>query len=377
MNGADWVAIREHLKNHPWEAAHEGPYPLLIMLCDMGAPSDIVQLLIEAHPDAPKMRDRTGALALHYACYNGNPKNIITVLESFPEAAGVCVDSGLTLPMLLYLECSNRPRVSVIDAFLNAYPEGGARDSKPLEMAFGLWNNLNHSVVGHSNFQSHNSSCIPARDAFGRKVTMVDVEQGWRVVMALALHRINYVRIKNEGIVNCIKIQRDIPGRDYSLISLFRSSKQTGQTDSAFKKYRCDLITSHCFVNTSIAKTASNFDHEETSSLMHTALDNHLRWNEGIRIIWAANPNCVDVKDANTCLYPFMKAAVGDEADLTTIYSLAKRSTKLLSPQHSFENAQASSLEFYRLNWIGILSCAIATVFAILLLHFIGHIESI
>eukprot|EP00814_Leptocylindrus_danicus_P019050 CAMPEP_0116014760 /NCGR_PEP_ID=MMETSP0321-20121206/6446_1 /TAXON_ID=163516 /ORGANISM="Leptocylindrus danicus var. danicus, Strain B650" /LENGTH=1263 /DNA_ID=CAMNT_0003484427 /DNA_START=23 /DNA_END=3811 /DNA_ORIENTATION=- len=345
MNATDWAAIRIRIKNHPWEVAQKGPYPLLTMLCDVGAPSDIVQLVIEAYPDAPMIRDHTGALALHYACYNGKPENILTVLESFPEASGVCVDSGLTLPMLLYLECSSRPRVSVIEAFLNAYPEGGARNSKPLEMAFGLWNDLNGSIIGRSNVKSHFSARIPPRDACNGKATMFDVEQAWTVVMKLALHRVHCGRGNDDGIVDIPKNQHYVSGRDNALRSILKSTNNAGKANAAFKRYRYGLITTHILANIYIVKPpASTFDHEGTWSVahIHTALDNHIRWNEGIKIIWAASPNSSDMMDPSTGLYPFMKAAVGEGADLTTIYNLAKRSSKLLSSQSFTENVRPS-----------------------------------
>ena len=64
------------------------------------------------------------------------------------------------------------------------------------------------------------------------------------------------------------------------------------------------------------------------------ALKYHVKWEDGMKCILestlANDANCLLEKDAETGLYLFMLAAVGDNSNLTTIYELLLLNPDLL-----------------------------------------------
>jgi len=56
-----------------------------------------------------------------------------------------------------------------------------------------------------------------------------------------------------------------------------------------------------------------------------------MTWNTGVKVIFQANSKAIEQKDIVQKLYPFMVAAVGEKADLDTIYELLRAAPSLCS----------------------------------------------
>ena len=62
---------------------------------------------------------------------------------------------------------------------------------------------------------------------------------------------------------------------------------------------------------------------------LHLALKHQMTWNTGVKVIFQANSKAIEQKDIIQKLYPFMLAAVGEKADLDTIYELLRAAPTL------------------------------------------------
>ncbi len=123
----------------PEEAKTEdrmGDLPLHIV-CDSGAPFQVVQRLIRAHKPALQKRGFCGRLPLHYAAYSKPSVNIIKLLlKHYPEGATVLDEDG-RLPLHLAV-IRNAPKQS-IEALIDAHPRAlgtpNKFGNKPSELA--------------------------------------------------------------------------------------------------------------------------------------------------------------------------------------------------------------------------------------------------
>lgn len=124
---------------YPEEAMVEdrmGDLPLHIV-CDSGAPFQVVQRLIQAHKPALQKRGFCGRLPLHYAAYSKPSVNVIKLLlRHYPEGATVLDEDG-RLPLHLAV-IRNAPKQS-IEALIDAHPRAlgtpNKFGNKPSELA--------------------------------------------------------------------------------------------------------------------------------------------------------------------------------------------------------------------------------------------------
>ena len=127
----DWPAVLARLATHAGEAAiadhHDADGALPLHLAALhGAPLEVMQALLDAHPAAASTRDENGDLPLHWAAFHEGCADVVELLlRAYPEAAYLTSIYGC-LPLhdatLEELEGYPAP-LEVVVALLAAYPE--------------------------------------------------------------------------------------------------------------------------------------------------------------------------------------------------------------------------------------------------------------
>ena len=88
--------------------------------CACRASFEVINIMVEAYPDAFKIVDTNGDLPLHYASWNGASLDKINILvEAYPEAIKIC-DQNQSLPLHHGCTCNARPEV--IKLLVETYP---------------------------------------------------------------------------------------------------------------------------------------------------------------------------------------------------------------------------------------------------------------
>ena len=119
-----------------------GYTPLHIACSNYGVPVEILEMLLEAYPEAAMIRDQYGYVPLHWEFNTGSIslEHINALLEVAPQAAKVAAKSGYTP---LHLACRHHSEkegfIHIIEALLEAAPEAatmkGNNDFTPLNLA--------------------------------------------------------------------------------------------------------------------------------------------------------------------------------------------------------------------------------------------------
>ena len=128
IEGKDWDGAMARLESHPaeartWISRRETNSPKIRWrllpihaTCIFRSPLALMEMLIQAYPDGPQMKDDQGMLPVHLACRNGASKGVVlTLLNAFPESIAVKDRKG-RVPMSLVEASTSQNKEAVIVA---------------------------------------------------------------------------------------------------------------------------------------------------------------------------------------------------------------------------------------------------------------------
>lgn len=289
-------------------------------LCFLGAPTDLIQDVIERDMDALKCADGLGRLALHRACFALNSPykdcNIDVVLEAYSTAASAVSSYGDT-PVRVYLEEAEHPSVEIVRSLLNEYPEaavarvstgedGNNSNSDLLQCVIDRWFQLQQEDDEHENL--------------GREKLFLEV---LRSRLYIEEDQQNLDDRRNHADGNSLL---------HALLYLFCFDDATQQFENQ-----------HILVDVLLYilredESAASVTNAKGKLPLHLAIERGLMWDTGIQEIINAAPKALETRDMQSLLYPFQMAAVendhreqGDQqshpcqcGDLNTLYMMLR-----------------------------------------------------
>lgn len=113
---------------------------LLHHVCKKGAPIEIVECVLNAHPKAASTRGNRGFLPLHYACAAGAPRQVVEILlDAYASAVMVREEREWRLPLHLAARGGSSFGIEVMTLLLSYYPEGtliqDRKGNRPIDYA--------------------------------------------------------------------------------------------------------------------------------------------------------------------------------------------------------------------------------------------------
>lgn len=266
---------------------------------------------IAFHPDEVlTLVDREGHTSLHHACLFRAPLDVIeAMIFAASELASLGNDQGeLPLHWAVRLTLS----LKVLAILLEAYPRSGfVKDNEGITPLSLLWDRHENSLVDA--FRIYGRERVTSSITWKRIMMLVDGYVGECDVANLPLHAIVQAPCESSFLMFATHLCRD----------------EMCQRDSR----GCIPLHLACHApiasrSLSIVLTAypdGAFVADADGRLpLEIAIASGKKWEEGVELIFLANPAAVRHQDPSTHLYPFMQGATPVDACLTTIYSLLR-----------------------------------------------------
>mmetsp|Transcript_3513 Transcript_3513/g.5871 ORF Transcript_3513/g.5871 Transcript_3513/m.5871 type:complete len:340 (+) Transcript_3513:81-1100(+) len=275
---------------------------------------------IAFHPDeVATLVDREGQTSLHHACLFRAPLNVVeAMLFAAPELATVPNDEGeLALHWAVRLSLP----LQVLTILLTANPTSGfvkdQRGQTPLSL---LWDR-------------HEATLVDVYRIYGRE--RVTSFPGWkRIMMLVEAYAKNDANIEQYPLHAIVKCPCEASFLRFATQMLHDETDRRDTKENLPLHLACsapldvDLLS---IVLNANPDASSLVDGKEQLPL-HLAIASGKGWQEGVEIIFNANPASLGHVDSEHRLYPFMLAGVSDQACNSTIYALLRANPEYVMP---------------------------------------------
>lgn len=317
----DWNAVLARLRTHSEEARWLTRFNVSFLhhiLLYFKPPLEVVSALIDVYPKALQQKGLGGVLPLHYAASvhnNHSPDVVHAVLERYPIAA-IMKDSSGESPLRWALawrsfwgednsssssslndedssssplaKVLSRRNVDVVRLLLNAHPaaalEHNRRGGGPWQIVSKLWDRS--SIIGTSSEMREHLFEL------------------------------------TEDILRARFVARNGEQHDSSTFFQFQP------LHAVVREKRCQAELRDSF----IARYGSQARHHDSTGrlCLHLAIEGGCTWENGVKQFYQAAPKAIETRDVRTHLFPVMMAAVGENAEVETIYHLLKEDPSLI-----------------------------------------------
>mmetsp|Transcript_11400 Transcript_11400/g.17133 ORF Transcript_11400/g.17133 Transcript_11400/m.17133 type:complete len:384 (-) Transcript_11400:176-1327(-) len=303
----DWNAVLARIRTHSDEARWCTRFNVSFLhhvLLYFRPPLAIVLALIEVYPASLRKKGLGGVLPLHYAVSVHNehsPDVVSAILDHYPIAATVKDSSG-EIPLRwalawrsfwgedpslagngrgsqLLAKVLSRRNVDIVRMLLNAHPaaslENNRRGGGPWQIVAKLW---------HSNV-----------DTLDMRENLFELTE--------EILRARFIARSGEG--------------------------TTSQPLHAIVREKgCDAELRNNF----IARYGNQARHHDFTGrfCLHLSIENGCTWENGVKQYYQAAPKAIETRDVRTHLFPFMLAAIGENAEVETIFHLLKEDPSLI-----------------------------------------------
>lgn len=388
----DWAGTLARIASHPDEARAvgvQGRKPLHVA-CDHDAPAVVVQALLKAHPEASTMVGTSNMNPLHITCSSQHASvHVIQVLleggiQSQTEMRDVDGDTPL------HAACRCGAPIEVVQVLLQANPKAvNERDYEGLTPLLRLWVRyfvilgddviqnvkgpgdltgelgeawsktellLRYAYHGQQKTEELSNGGIPGitkgmspqlgpyQSPFQAVHAAAAVDCPRPVVKIATIIYPNQIDEKNEAGLTPLMIAasapifkvRDLSDEGYLLEDRIHGDVSdedvNNQEDDDNNNNNATQQASVIEILLEASAESACVTNPEGQLPLHLALESGKRWNQGVKHLIASYPDALNVVDYKSGLAPFMLAAEGAKADLSTIFEVIRTNPSQLKP---------------------------------------------
>lgn len=377
IHSYDWAAALARITTHPSESrviGEQGRTPLLIA-CDHDAPAVVIHSLLKAFPEATMMVGNSKMNALHITCSSSHASVHVAriLLEAGkPHIMTMMHDVDGDTP--LHTACRCGAPIEVLEVLLRANPLAvHERDLEGLTPLLRLW--VRYTVIlGNDAIESvncaadlhgelldawkktelllrcaHRGTCDddPSGHAFRAVHAACAVDCPRSVVrIAARMYPQQLEELDEKGQTPLLiaaqspvfKV-RDLSDEGYTFENIIygeetfddeqndHNNENDGDQDGSSQPPVIEIILN---ANQGSASASAGIPDAQGRLPLHIALESRKTWKEGVKQLVEVYPEVVSILDPKTALYPFMLAAIGYGADLTTVYEICRLNPSLI-----------------------------------------------
>ena len=334
----EWKAVMQRIQTHPHEAGVQGEHHLQTPLhaaCLRYPPYEAVQALLKACPECASHQNKEGETTLHLAVEGSSEDVQLLILSAFPDSIMKQDKYGDTP---CHRACALGACIEVLEKFVEANPEvidvpnnDGITPFFMLSNSYEMAESI-QDISEEGEFWDEWEKALLFLSASYFKSYSIPREKPFRI-----LHAVAGAKCPRALVRTCVNLF------SYQLLSLDEANRvplsiaaSTEVFSEPEKKEAPDTPSdtdegSQEENNLSVLqiflaaepKAASIVDSEGKLPLTY-AIENGIRWEEGLEDLLWAFPQALYLQDPKTSLYPFMLAGASKDSSVETIYSLLR-----------------------------------------------------
>lgn len=321
----DWNAVIDRLVLRPdearWQRTQHGRSGRLFLhyvLEHHSPPLDVVEKLIEVYPGALQHQNCYGSLPLHEAVNmeHGNSVDVVrAVFQAYPEA----------------LSQKNVPGCSPIHYVLNWGPFANSQSR-----ARKLLSDRNVNIVRVLLQKNHlgeeeEDTWIEHISTSSLVIAVKELDAPWHLVCTLwnrddIVECDTNLQLLTRMLLHARYTARHFHNSSTSYLPSYQALHAMLQEENKpfrQKKFREYFIKRYGY-------QASERDFKGRLCLSY-AIELGYTWNYGLKLLYDLAIKALETRDEVTHLYPFMTAAVGENADLTTVMELLRQTPSVVA----------------------------------------------
>jgi len=359
----NWEYSYCRLQSHPHEASVPGPEsrPALHIACSNCAPYWIVQALLIANPSASRMLCTSGMSPLHIACSSRYASAQVTELLLLKSPKDVSSMRDIDGDTPLHTACRFGAPTKVLELLIQANPSMVLeRCNEGFTVLHRLWvkyyiilgDDRINSITGPKDLVGVPSDAWIKTELLLKEIykqmkpgfaykalhaaTSVDCP---RVVLkiALALNEDQLMDSDTQGNTPLLSTaetpiykEHDLSADGFSFDDFLLQKR-----NSDFQCCCCDdendsSTPSVIELVINPAPKSAQIPNRRGRLPLHLALVHGKSWKQGVREIFSAYPEALNIRDPELRLYPFMLAAVAEDNSLTTVFQLLRHNPGVL-----------------------------------------------